>query len=60
MADPRPDPDNQDDPGTRLDGGPTTSTPRWMPLVGVVIAIALIALLVVLHLTGTLGGGVHQ
>ena len=60
MADPRRDHDRQDDPDARRHDGPTTSTPRWVPVVGIVIAIALIALIVVLHLTGTLGGGVHQ
>jgi len=60
VADPCPDPDSDDDPDARIDGGSTTSTPRWVPVLGVVIAIALIALFVVLHLTGTLGAGVHR
>jgi len=60
MADPRPDPDDKDDAGARLDRGSTPSTPRWVPVLATVIAVALIALFVVLHLTGTLGAGVHQ
>jgi len=62
MADPRPDPDpaGEDDPGARLGRGPTTGTPRWVRVLGIVLAIALIALFVVLHLTGTLGAGAHQ
>lgn len=60
MADPHPDPDSEDDPGGRFDRRSTTSTPRWMLVLGVVVAIGLIALFVVLHLTGTLGPGVHQ
>jgi len=60
VADPRPDPEGEDDPRARLDRGPATGTPRWVRLLGIVLAIALIALFVVLHLTGTLGAGVHQ
>jgi hypothetical protein len=60
VADPRPDPDGQDEPGARLGRGPATGTPRWVRLAGILLAIALIALFVVLHLTGTLGAGVHQ
>jgi hypothetical protein len=66
MADPGPypggeaDPGSKNDPGTRLGRGPTGGTPRWLGVVGILVAIALVALVVVLHLTGTLGGGVHQ
>ena len=60
MAGPRPDSDDEDDAGGRLDRGSTTRMPRWMWVLGIVVAIALIALFVVLHLTGTLGADVHQ
>ena len=60
MADPGPDPDSEDDAGARLDRGTAAGTPRWVWVLGVVIAVALIALFVVLHLTGTLGPGDHQ
>ncbi len=60
MADPRPDRDSDDDPAARIDRGSTTSTPRWVRALGIVIALALIALIVVLHLTGTLGAGAHR
>jgi hypothetical protein len=53
-------PEGDDDPDARLDHGSTTGTPRWVRALGIVIAIALIALFVVLHLTGTLGAGVHR
>jgi len=58
MSDPRLDPG--DDPRARLRRGSTTGTPRWVRVLGIVLAVGLLALLVVLHLTGTLGAGVHQ
>jgi hypothetical protein len=60
MAGPRPDPDGEDDFGARMGRGSTTNPPRWVRVLGIVLAIALIALLVVLHLTGTLGAGAHR
>jgi hypothetical protein len=41
------------------DRGPTTSTPRWVSVVGIIIAIGLVLLFVVLHLTGSVGPGGH-
>lgn len=45
------------------DSGPdrksTTPAPRWVSVLGIVIAIALLLLIVALHLTGTLGPGLH-
>jgi hypothetical protein len=35
------------------------STPRWMKVLGIIIAIGLVLLFVVLHLTGSLGPGAH-
>jgi hypothetical protein len=59
MADPPPDSDTGDDTGVGRDRGSATSTPRWLPVLGIVIAIVLVLLLVVLHLTGVLGPGAH-
>jgi hypothetical protein len=56
MADPPPYPETGDEGGDR---GSTGSTSRWVIVLGIMIAIALIALFVVLHLTGTLGPGAH-
>jgi hypothetical protein len=38
---------------------PAAGTPRWVPLLGIVVAVGLIVLVVVLHLTGVLGPGAH-
>lgn len=54
MTYPRPDRASGDDPSGQL--GP----PRWMRVLGVFLVIALIALFVILHLTGVLGAGTHQ
>ncbi len=59
MADPPPCLDT-DDAGVEPDPGSTTGTPRWMLVVGVIIAILLILGFVVLHLTGALGPGAHS
>ena len=58
MADPRPD--DEDDASASLHRRSTTGTPGWMWVLGIVVGIALIMLLVVLHLTGTLGPGAHR
>jgi hypothetical protein len=56
MADPPLYPDPGDDSGDR---GSAKSTPRWPTVVAIIIASALILLVVVLHLTGTIGPGAH-
>ena len=38
---------------------PDTGRPQWVSVLGIAIAIALVVLFVVLHLTGTLGPGGH-
>jgi hypothetical protein len=39
--------------------GPATGTPRWVSMLGITVAAALIVLIVVLHLTGIIGPGSH-
>ncbi len=55
MADPPPYTDSNSDTGDdtrmRTDRGATTSTPRWVKVFGI-IAIVLVFLFVILHLTG--------
>ncbi len=62
MPDPHPYPhtDSDGDTGVRLDRESTTSTPRWMTALGIIIAILLVLAFVVLHLTGALGPGLHS
>ncbi|HEX9380988.1 MAG TPA: hypothetical protein VF891_05775 [Gaiellaceae bacterium] len=38
---------------------PPAGTPRWLSVLGIVVAILLVLLFVVLHVTGTLGPGAH-
>ena len=59
MAAPPPYLDTGDDTGARPDRGSTTGTPRWVSMVGVAVAVGLVLLLVVLHLTGSIGPGAH-
>jgi hypothetical protein len=51
-------------PGTDGGGGPVSEGPpgaasRWKVVLVVTIAIALLALIILLHLTGTIGPGAH-
>jgi hypothetical protein len=61
MADlpPYPDAHIDDDAGAGPDRRSTNSTPRWASVVKVVVAIVVVLLIAVLHLTGTLGPGLH-
>ena len=53
------DPDTVDDTSWESDRGSPTSPPSGMSMLGIVITIALLLLIVVLHLTGILGPGLH-
>lgn len=44
-------------PDSGTDREPAAPTRRWIPLVGIVAGLALVALFVVLHLTGVVGPG---
>jgi hypothetical protein len=57
MADPSHSPETGD--GRGPDHGATRGTPRWLVVVGIVIAVALLGLIVFLHLSGVIGPGVH-
>jgi hypothetical protein len=59
MADPPRYPDTGENTGVERDRGSATGARRWAPVLGIIIAIALVVLFVVLHLTGTLGPSVH-
>jgi hypothetical protein len=57
MADPPRHPDTSKE--TARDRGSTDARPRWVIALAILSAVALVVLLVVLHLTGTLGPGAH-
>ena len=59
MADPPRSPETEEDTGVGSDRGAASGTPRWVFVLGIIIAIALVMMIVFLHLTGTLGAGVH-
>jgi hypothetical protein len=61
MADPSRSPEIENDAaaGAGVDRGATKRTPRWVLVLGIIIAIALVVLMLLLHLNGTLGPRVH-
>lgn len=52
--------DDGHDVNARYGRAPAAGTSRWVKVAAVLAAIALLALFIVLHLTGTLGAGTHQ
>ena len=52
-------PDTDNDAGQRPAGGPASGTPRWLAMVGIILAIVVVALVAVLHLAGGIGPGAH-
>lgn len=59
MAHPPPFPDRGDETGVRPDARQNPGAPRWLVVVGILVAVGLVALFVALHLTGSIGPGVH-
>ena len=59
MADPPRSPGTEEDPGWDPNRGTASRSHRWVFILGIVFAIALVGLMILLHLTGTLGPGVH-
>jgi hypothetical protein len=51
--------DTGDETGVAPGRGAATGTPRWVSVLGIVIAVGLVLLFFVLHLTGVLGPGAH-
>ena len=60
MADLPPYHESKSDTSVGPDRGPTTSTPRWVKVFGI-IALVLVLLVVIQHLAGNIlgGGGLH-
>ena len=43
----------------RQDAGPPPARPRWKMAAIVILVVAVLAVMVILHLTGTFGEGTH-
>jgi hypothetical protein len=59
MADQLRSPEDADSARRGPDQGAPNGTPRWVVVVGLVLAIALLGLIVFLHLSGAIGPGSH-
>jgi hypothetical protein len=53
-------PDSEEDSGIGHERGSAGDVPSWITVVGIVIVILVVLTLVVLHLTGAIGPGLHQ
>ncbi len=38
----------------------STHTPRWVPILAIIVAIGVLVLIVVAHLSGAMGPGLHS
>ncbi len=59
MADPHRSPETREDTDLGAERGQAAGTRRWVFVIGIIAAIAVVALMVLLHLTGILGPGAH-
>ena len=55
MTDPSHPPETGDEAGRGPDREATSGPPRWVVVVGIVIAVVLLGLIVLLHLSGAIG-----
>ncbi|HYY81133.1 MAG TPA: hypothetical protein VFD04_18425 [Actinomycetes bacterium] len=59
MADPPRSPETEGEARRGANGGAASNTPGWVLVLVAIVAVALLGLVVFLHLTGTLGPGLH-
>jgi len=59
LADPSHSPETVGDAGRGPDREATSGPPRWVVVVGIVIAVVLLGLIAFLHLSGAIGPGAH-
>ena len=59
MADPLRSPEDADRARRGPEQDASRGTPRWVVVVAIGLAIALLGLIVFLHLSGTIGPGIH-
>jgi hypothetical protein len=58
MPDPPPSPETGND-ADGPSGAPAGGPPRWVVIIGIVAAVAVLGLIIFLHLSGAIGPGIH-
>jgi len=59
MSDPPPSPETGNDADHGPVSAPAGGPPRWVVIIGIVAAVAILGLIIFLHLSGAIGPGTH-
>jgi hypothetical protein len=59
MSEPPPSPETGNDADHGPGGAPAGGPARWVVVIGIAVAVAVLGLIIFLHLSGAIGPGIH-